>query len=91
MGIGGHYCVRMEVVRKLRGSAWFPIAFSIFLYAVVLLMPMTFTSMVSYEDFVINAYFWLMLGILFRLPTLSLSSQFASVQSSAAGTRRPAR
>jgi hypothetical protein len=76
-----------KVVKKLRGSPWFPIAFSVFLYATVLLMPMTFASIVAYEDFVINAYFWLMLGILFRLPTLPLSAQFASVPAPAPGTR----
>jgi hypothetical protein len=76
-----------KLVKKLRGSAWFPIAFAIYLYAFVLLLPMTFTSMVAYEDFVINAYFWTLLGILFRLPTLPLSSQFASVPAPAAGTR----
>jgi hypothetical protein len=62
----------------LKGSAWFPIGFSIFLYAFVLLIPTTFASMQAYEDFVINAYFWTLLGILFRLPTLTLSSQFAN-------------
>ena len=76
-----------KVVKKLRGSPWFPIAFSIFLYATILLMPMTFASLVAYEDFVINAYFWLMLGILFRLPTLPLSAQFANTPAPAAGTR----
>jgi len=67
-----------KVVRKLKGSPWFPIAFAIFLYAFVLLLPMTFTSMQAYEDFVINAYFWILLGILFRLPSLALSAQFAN-------------
>ena len=67
-----------KVVKGLKGSPWFPIAFAIFLYAFVLLLPMTFTSMVAYEDFVINAYFWLLLGILFRLPSLALSAQFAN-------------
>ena len=43
--------------------------------------------MASYEDFVINAYFWLLLGILFRLPTLQLSSQVANAPAPAAGTR----
>jgi hypothetical protein len=76
-----------KVAKGLRGSPWFPIAFSIFLYATVLLLPITFTSMVAYEDFVINAYFWLLLGILFRLPTLELSSQFANAPAPAAGTR----
>jgi hypothetical protein len=76
-----------KVVKKLRGSPWFPIAFSVFLYATVLLMPMTFASIVAYEDFVINAYFWLMLGILFRLPTLPLSAQFSNVPAPAPDTR----
>jgi hypothetical protein len=76
-----------KVAKKLRGSPWFPIAFSIFLYATVLLLPMTFASLVAYEDFVINAYFWLLLGILFRLPTLPLSAQFANAPATAPGTR----
>lgn len=68
-----------RVVKTLRGSPWFPIAFVIFWYAGVLLLPMTFTSMQAYEDFVLNAYLWLLLGILFRLPTLAVSAQFAAV------------
>jgi hypothetical protein len=67
------------VVKKLKGSPWFPVAFIIFLYAFVLLLPITFTSMVTYQDFIVNAYFWLMLGLLFRLPHLALSAQFANV------------
>ena len=68
-----------RVVKKLKGSPWFPVAFVIFFYSVILLLPMTFTSMVAYEDFIINAYFWTLLGILFRLPNLALSAQFANV------------
>ncbi len=69
-----------RVVKRLRGSPWFPIAFVIFWYAGLLLIPMTFASMVAYEDFVLNAYLWLLLGILFRLPTLAVSAQFAAIQ-----------
>ena len=67
-----------RVVKKLRGSPWFPIAFVIFWYAFLLLLPMTFASLVAYEDFVLNAYLWLLLGILFRLPRLALSVEFAA-------------
>jgi hypothetical protein len=74
-------------VKKLKGSPWFPIAFVIFLYSFVLLLPMTFGSMVAYEDFVINAYFWLLLGILFRLPHLALSAEFASMAEPARNAR----
>lgn len=66
-----------RVVKKLKGSPWFPIGFVIFWYAFFLLGPETFGGMAAYEDFLLNAYFWLLLGILFRLPSLALSPQFA--------------
>jgi len=68
-----------RVVKKLRGSPWFPLAWVIFWYAGLLLFPMTFNGIQPYEDFVLNAYLWLLLGILFRLPSLALSAQFAAV------------
>src|SRR5467141_1538225 len=67
-----------RVVKKLRGSPWFPLAFVIFCYAGLLLLPMTFSGIQPYEDFVLNAYLWLLLGILFRLPTLAISAQYAA-------------
>ncbi len=67
-----------RVVKKLRGSPWFPIAFVIFWYAGLLLFPMTYAGMQPYQDFVLNAYLWLLLGILFRLPSIALSAQYAA-------------
>jgi hypothetical protein len=67
-----------RVVKKLRGSPWFPLAFVIFWYAGLLLIPLTFNGIQPYEDFVLNAYLWLLLGILFRLPSLAVSAQFAA-------------
>ena len=69
-----------RVVKDLRGSPWFPIAFVIFWYAGLLLLPMTYAGLSPYQDYVLNAYLWLLLGILFRLPTLAFSTQFAAVQ-----------
>jgi len=69
-----------RVVKNLRGSPWFPIAFMIFWYAGLLLLPMTYAGLSPYQDYVLNAYLWLLLGILFRLPTLAFSAQFAAVQ-----------
>src|SRR6202035_645415 len=71
-----------NVVRKLKGSAWFPIAFMIFLYAFILLLPMTFVGLQAYQDFVLNAYLWLLLGVLFRLPTLAVPAQLGDLQTS---------
>jgi hypothetical protein len=67
-----------KVVKKLKGSPWFPLGFVIFWYALFLLFPATFGGMQPYEDFLLNAYLWLLLGVLFRLPTLALSAQFAA-------------
>jgi hypothetical protein len=60
-----------RVVCKLRGSAWFPLAFVIFWFACLVFFPFTFGGIMAYEDFVLNAYLWLLLGILFRLPDLA--------------------
>jgi hypothetical protein len=90
MGIGGlilwlvmSFAILLSawrVVKHLRGSPWFPIAFMIFWYAGLLLIGITFVGLQSYEDFIVNAYLWLLLGILFRLPTLTASEQFAAIQ-----------
>lgn len=60
-----------RVVRGLRRTAYFPIAFSIFWFAFLLLLPFTYGGMPAYQNFVLNAYLWLLLGILFRLPHLA--------------------
>lgn len=67
-----------RVARKLKGSPFFPLAFMIVLYAFLLLFPMTFAAIQAYQDFVLNCYLWLLIGILFRLPTLERSAQAAS-------------
>ena len=77
-----------KVVKKLKGSPWFPLAFVIFWYAWFLLFPATFGGIQAYEDFLLNAYFWLLLGVLFRLPTIALSAQFAANASTAQPGRR---
>lgn len=63
-----------KTVKKLRGSPLFPLGFAIFWYSFVLLLPTTFAGIQAYEDFLLNAYLWLMLGILFRLPSIKLPS-----------------
>jgi hypothetical protein len=62
-----------RVVRKLRGSALFPLAFVIFWFSFLMFVLFTFGGIMAYEDFVLNAYLWLLLGILFRLPDLAQS------------------
>jgi hypothetical protein len=61
-----------KVVKHLRGTPWFPIAFSIFLCVVLIFFPMTYVGM-PYQDFLINSYLWLLVGILYHLYDLKRS------------------
>jgi hypothetical protein len=49
----------------------FPLAFALFWYVLYLLVLGTWGGIYAYQDFVTNAYVWLFIGILFRLPTLA--------------------
>ncbi|HET6930419.1 MAG TPA: hypothetical protein VFI45_08865 [Candidatus Acidoferrum sp.] len=60
-----------KVARRLRGTPWFPLGFVIFWYAFTLLIPMSYIAFINYQDYVMNAYLWILLGILFRLPDLA--------------------
>ena len=80
-----------KIVRQLRGTAYFPVALSIFWYAFVLLVPFSYNGMAPYQNYVMNAYLWLLIGVLFRLPHLARNSQpathaarFPNVQTAAA-------
>jgi hypothetical protein len=67
-----------KIVKMLKGSPLFPVGFVIFWYAFFLLFPETFGGIMAYEDFLLNAYLWLLLGILFRLPSIAPSVQFGA-------------
>ena len=60
-----------KIVKQLRGTPYFPIAFVIFWFAFLIFFPMGYTSLSFYQDFLVSAYFWILLGILFRLPKLA--------------------
>jgi len=65
-----------RVAKELRGTPWFPFGFTIFLFATIVFFPMTYTG-AAYQDFVINSYLWLLLGILYRLRTFPKAIQLA--------------
>jgi hypothetical protein len=67
-----------RAAKSLKGSPWFPIAFAIFWYALLLAFPISFYGFISYQDFIMNAYFWLLLGILFRLQVIAKTPEFRS-------------
>lgn len=67
-----------RAIRSLKSSPWFPLAFAILWYVFLLFFPMTFTGMQPYEDFLLNAYVWLLLGVLFRMPRLASAARSPS-------------
>jgi hypothetical protein len=74
-----------KVTMKLKGTWAFPLALSILWFDFYLLFPRTWTGLVGYEDFIFNAYFWLFVGVLFRLP--ALVAQESSLRSPAQNQR----
>jgi len=64
-----------KIVRNLRETVYFPLGFAIWWYAVVTLVLMMYFAMQFYQNFVNNAYLWLLTGVLYRLPTLAKMPQ----------------
>jgi hypothetical protein len=60
----------LKVLMKLRGTWAFPVALSICWFTFYLLFARTYAGIAAYQDFIFNAYLWLLLGMLFRLPEL---------------------
>jgi branched-subunit amino acid transport protein len=60
----------LKTTLRLKGTWAFPVAFSVLWYAFLMLFPFTWGGFMAYQNFVCNAYFWLLVGILFRLPEL---------------------
>ena len=78
-----------KVLLQLRQTRFFPIALVTFWYSFLLLYPFTVGGLSSYHNYVNNAYLWLMIGILFRLPDLLASPPgFHCHASTAFGARR---
>jgi hypothetical protein len=68
-----------KVTRGLRETRFFPIAFAILFYAFLLLFPLMYGNLDTYENYTSNAYLWLLVGVLFRLPELEAALPTASV------------
>ena len=68
-----------KVVQDLRETVYFPIAFAIWWYCVVALVLLMYFGLQAYQNFVNNAYLWLLIGVLFRLPKLAQMPQLVPV------------
>lgn len=69
--VGAMMWAGWRVVRQLRQTVYFPIGFAILWNAFVLTVLLMHFGVQSYQNFVNNAYMWLLMGVLFRLPKLA--------------------
>lgn len=68
-----------KIVRGLKETRFFPIAVAIAWYVFILLFALTYLSLDAYQNYVNNAFCWLLIGILFRLPDLAQQDAVASL------------
>jgi hypothetical protein len=59
-----------SVVKRLRHTPLYAIGFGIFWYALLVLFPLTYVGLSTYQNFVVTAFLWILIGVLFRLPML---------------------
>jgi hypothetical protein len=76
------------VRHNLKVTEWFPPGFAIFLYANLLLVPILYTSLPVCQNYVVNTYLWLLIGILFRLPQLALDGESSRLAEALVDGRR---
>ena len=62
------------ITSRLRQTRFFPLAFAIFWFAFLLFYPMTYGGLTAYQNYTNNIYLWLLVGILFRLPEIQVST-----------------
>lgn len=77
-----------KVTRGLRETVYFPLGFAIWWYAVVDLVFLMYFGMQFYQNFVNNAYLWLLIGVLYRLPKLAQMPQPVPIPSYLRGVPR---
>lgn len=66
-----------KIARSLKGTRFFPIAVAIVWYVFLLLFAMSYMGLDAYQNYVNNAFLWLLIGLLFRLPELPREQRFA--------------
>ena len=70
-----HSCLR--VLRQLRGTAAYSVGAAITWFSFLLMFPLTYGALNAYQNYLYNAFFWLLVGVLHRLPALA-GSRLAS-------------
>jgi hypothetical protein len=59
-----------RVTLQLKQTRMFPIGFAIAWFVFVMLGPDMFATINSFQDYVLNAYLWILIGVLYHLPEI---------------------
>ena len=59
-----------NVVKRLRNTPLLSLSFAVTWYAIVVLFPLTYVGLSTYQDYIVTAFLWILIGVLFRLPQL---------------------
>jgi hypothetical protein len=68
-----------KITRRLASTPLYPLALAILWYAFWVLLPFMWSGPQTYQNYVVNAYLWLLVGVLFRLPALVTSDRARAV------------
>jgi hypothetical protein len=61
-----------KVCRRLASTPIYPVALSILWFAFWVLLPFMWSGLDVYQNYIVNAYLWTLVGVLFRLPELAI-------------------
>jgi len=59
-----------KTTQRLASTALYPLALAMLWFVFWVLLPFTWSGIQTYQNYIINAYLWVLVGLLFRLPGL---------------------
>jgi hypothetical protein len=75
-----------KVARSLKETRFFPIGVAIVWYAFLLLFALSYLGLDAYQNYVNNAFLWILIGVLFRLPDLAAQTPALPAQRMSSST-----
>jgi hypothetical protein len=77
-----------RLTKRLPATPFYPLALAITWFSFWVLLPFTWGSVTTYQNYIVNAYIWLLVGVLCRLPELAASRNSPAFASPGAVQRR---
>jgi hypothetical protein len=59
-----------SVLKRLRNTSLYSLGLGIVWYVFLVMFPLTYVGLSTYQNYLVTAFLWLLIGVLFRLPSL---------------------